>query len=99
MAAKTHLKTALTIFAILFLIAHLIFRRDKLDSKLGIIMIIGYIVFLAPMYLMVLIEPTWAKVIPSVMCKYALLLAVTLGIFSFIKPKQKQIIEKEEIEN
>jgi len=86
------------VYSILFLVAHLIFRRENIESKFSLIMITGYISFLAPMYLMVWIDTSWAKVIPSVMCKYALLLAVILGIFSFIKPKQKEETVKEFVE-
>ncbi|MCE7742893.1 MAG: hypothetical protein GOP50_10600 [Candidatus Heimdallarchaeota archaeon] len=86
-------------YSILFTLAHMIFRRDKVDSRTGAIVIIGYLSFLAPMYLMIWLDSAFGIAIPSIMCKYALLLAVTLGIFSFIKPEKKVIIEEEVVES
>ena len=55
------------------------------NKKYAILILIGYLSFLVPMHLMTLIDVSWLKVVPSVMCKYAILLAISLGIFSFIK--------------
>jgi len=87
------------VYSILFTLAHMIFRRDKVNNRIGAIMIIGYLSFLAPMYLMVWIGSSFGLAIPSIMCKYALLLAVILGVFSFIKPTQKEIIKEKVVEN
>ncbi len=87
------------VYSILFTLAHLIFRKDEVENKLGILILIGYLSFLTPMYLMVWIDSAFGMAIPSIMCKYALLLAVILGIFSFIKPKQKIAVEKEIVES
>ena len=79
------------VYSIIFLVAHMIWKREKIERKLGILLLLGYLSFLVPMYLMVLIDSTFISTVTSIMCKYALLLAVTLGIFSFIKPKEKQL--------
>lgn len=81
------------VYSILFIITNLIFRREKVENKFGIMILIGYLSFLAPMYIMVWINSSFGIAIPSIMCKYALLLAVTLGIFSFFKPKLKQVVD------
>ncbi len=74
------------VYSILFVIANLIWRREHIYTRNGIIVLIGYLSFLAPMFLMVLIDTSkYLPTITSIMCKYALLLAVTLGVFSFLK--------------
>ena len=78
------------IYAIGFLVAHLIFKRKELDRKSSLFVLIGYLAFLVPMYIMIWVDSYFAKTVTSIMCKYALLLAITLGIFSFIKPKLKE---------
>ncbi len=66
----------------------MIWKRDKLDTKWGIIVLLGYLSFLTPMFIMVLVDYSkYIVTVTSIMCKYALLLAVTLGIFSFIKKR------------
>ena len=84
------------VYSIFFLAAHLIFRRNKVDRKSSLFVLIGYLSFLVPMYLMVWVDSYFANKVPSIMCKYALLLAVILAVFSFIKPKilETQTIEK-----
>ena len=86
------------VYSILFLVAHMIWRREKIERKLSILLLIGYLSFLAPMYLMILIDYSFINTVTSIMCKYALLLAVTLGIFSFVKPKKTEIIENKKNE-
>ncbi len=79
-------------YSILFIIGHMILGNKKIENKIGLIILLGYLSFLTPMYIMVLIDPLkFGLAIPSIMCKYALVLAVTLGIFSFIKPKKKEL--------
>ncbi|NPD88858.1 MAG: hypothetical protein HGN29_09035 [Asgard group archaeon] len=78
-------------YSILFLVAHTIWKKEKIERKLSILLLVGYLSFLVPMYLMVLIDSSFINTVTSIMCKYALLLAVTLGVFSFIKPKNKQL--------
>lgn len=75
------------VYSIIFLIAHLLFRRHNFDRKSSLFVLIGYLSFLVPMYVMVWVDSTFARTVTSMMCKYALLLAVILGLFSFIKPK------------
>ncbi|MHA1401203.1 MAG: hypothetical protein ACTSQE_12710 [Candidatus Heimdallarchaeaceae archaeon] len=72
---------------------------ERTNSKLSLLLLIGYLSFIVPMHLMTLIDPAYLSVVPSIMCKYALLLAVILGIFSFVKPKkQDTVIEEEKVE-
>ena len=76
----------LLVYSILFVIAHLIWKREKIYTRNGLIVLIGYLSFLAPMFFMVLIDTQkYLPTVTSIMCKYALLLAVTLGVFSFLK--------------
>lgn len=83
-------------YSIIFLAAHLIFRRNNVDKKSSLFVLIGYLSFLAPMYIMVWVDSYFARAVTSIMCKYALILAVILGVFSFIKPKitENQVEEK-----
>ena len=83
----------LILYSIIFLLGHLIWRKDRIDNKKIILLLVGYLSFLAPMYLMIYIEFSFAKATTSIMCKYALLLAITLGIFSFLKPT-RVLVEK-----
>jgi hypothetical protein len=82
----------LIVYSILFIMLHMIFKKERILKKSGAIVLIGYLSFLTPMFLMVLIDSSFRSAITSIMCKYALLLAVTLLVFSFIKPADKQII-------
>lgn len=84
------------VYSIIFLVAHLLFRRNNFDRKSSLFVLIGYLSFLAPMYIMVWVDSSFAGAVTSLMCKYALVLAVILGVFSFIKPKIKgdQVEEK-----
>ncbi|MCG3260365.1 MAG: hypothetical protein H7644_11490 [Candidatus Heimdallarchaeota archaeon] len=84
------------VYSIIFLVAHLLFRRNNFDRKSSLFVLIGYLSFLAPMYIMVWVDSYFARTVTSMMCKYALVLAVILGVFSFIKPKIKgdQVEEK-----
>ena len=56
--------------------------------------IIGYLSFLVPMILMIWIDSFFKVTVTSIMCKYALSLAVILGAFSFVKPKNKEEVEE-----
>jgi hypothetical protein len=56
--------------------------RTALNKK-GIYVLIGYLSFLIPMGLTILIDYTTLSALESIMCKYAILLAVTLFLFSF----------------
>lgn len=78
------------VYSITFLVAHLIFRRRKVDRKSSLFILIGYLSFLVPMYIMIWVDSKFASTVTSIMCKYALILAVTLGVFSFIKPKMSE---------
>ena len=84
------------VYSIAFLVANLIFRRNKVVRKSSLFVLISYLSFLVPMYLMVWVNSYFANKVTSIMCKYALLLAIILGVFSFIKPKtlETQTTEK-----
>jgi len=82
------------LYSILFLLAHLIWRKDKIDSKMSLVIILGYLSFLVPIILMIWIDSSFKSSVTSIMCKYALSLAVILGVFSFVKPKNEdEVVE------
>jgi len=86
------------VYSILFVIANVIWRREQIYTRNGIIVLIGYLSFLAPMFLMVLIDTSrYLPTITSIMCKYALVLAVILGVFSFLK-KEKTALKDTQLE-
>ena len=60
-------------------------KNIRYGSKGGIGLLVGFLSFLIPMGLTVLIESSTIIAIPSIMCKYAILLAITLFWFSFKK--------------
>lgn len=57
-------------------------HKKELNKK-AIFVLIGYISFLLPMAITVVINFSTSLAVPSIMCKYAILLAITLLIFSF----------------
>ncbi len=74
------------IWALLLIIIAFIVNRKKSKKDLNrnaIIVLIGYISFLLPMAITVIIDFSTKPSISSIMCKYAILLATTLLIFSF----------------
>lgn len=59
-------------------------RKSRKDlNKKAALVLIGYLSFLVPMAITVVVDFSTSSAIPSIMCKYALLLATTLLIFSF----------------
>ncbi|MHA1482954.1 MAG: hypothetical protein ACTSQC_06885 [Candidatus Heimdallarchaeaceae archaeon] len=76
------------LYSIWFLVEHLIWDKEKIDNKYAVIVLIGFLAFMLPMLLMVIIFPQYAVAVASILCKYALILAVTLLVFSFIKGKK-----------
>lgn len=76
------------LYSIWFLVENLIWAKDKIDNKYGTIVLIGFLSFMFPMLLMVILLPQYAVAVASILCKYALILAVTLLVFSFIKGKK-----------
>ena len=77
------------LYSIWFLVEHLIWGKDKIENKYAVILLIGFLAFMLPMLLMVIISPTeYAIAVASILCKYALLLAITLLLFSFMKGKK-----------
>ncbi|MBY9002205.1 MAG: hypothetical protein KGD64_14895 [Candidatus Heimdallarchaeota archaeon] len=76
------------LYSIWFLVEHLIWAKDKIENKYAVTVLIGFLVFMLPMLLMVIIFPQFAVAIASLLCKYALLLACTLLLFSFMKGKK-----------
>ncbi len=76
------------LYSIWFLVEHLIWGKDKIENKYAVVMLIGFLAFMVPMLLMVIIFPQYAVAIASILCKYALILAVTLLLFSFMKGKK-----------
>ncbi len=76
------------LYSIWFLVEHLIWGKDKIENKYAVIVLIGFLAFMIPMLLMVIIWPQYAVAVASILCKYALILAVTLLLFSFMKGKK-----------
>ena len=58
-------------------------KNQNVDNKRSIYVLVGYLSFLAPMGLTLVIDTSTIAAIESIMCKYAILLAITLLIFSF----------------
>ena len=56
--------------------------RKELNKKATFVLI-GYISFLLPMAITVVVDFSTSSAVPSIMCKYAILLAIALLIFSF----------------
>ncbi len=73
-------------WALILIVIAWIFNRKrvrKFSNKNAILVLVGYISFLLPMAITVVIDFSTSSAIPSIMCKYALLLAITLFVFSF----------------
>ncbi len=60
-------------------------KRNSSKKFRGLMLIIGYLSFLLPMAITIIIDSDYIPAITSIMCKYAILLAVTLFIFSGYK--------------
>ena len=73
------------LLAILLVVIQIFRKKIQYGNKGGIGLLIGFLSFLIPMALTVLIEENALFAIPSIMCKYAILLAITLFWFSFKK--------------
>jgi len=58
-------------------------QKRKYMSKKATLVLVGYLSFLLPMAITVVVDFSTSSAVPSIMCKYALLLATTLLIFSF----------------
>ncbi len=63
-----------------------IMKKGSINFKWGLILLGGYIGFTAPMTVLVMINRSWLDLVTSVLCKFAIILAVTLAVYSFIKP-------------
>ncbi|MHA1685385.1 MAG: hypothetical protein ACTSYD_03130 [Candidatus Heimdallarchaeaceae archaeon] len=74
------------VYSIGFLTYHIVAKKN-IFKKSSILLLIGYLAFLAPMQIMVLVDRKYGASVPSIMCKYAFLLAIVLLIFSFNKPE------------
>jgi hypothetical protein len=83
-----------TVWAILVLSYYLIStRREKTTEKMHLYVLIGYLGFLLPaIFTYFLFEETQHSV-TSILCKYALLLAVTLFIYLFQPQNQKYTLK------
>jgi len=67
-------------------------KREKISNKNTILVLLGYLSFLIPMALTIVIHPSTAiAALESIMCKYAILLAIILLIFTFQHRNQDKI--------
>ena len=76
-------------FALLVIFYQIIFKRALKHNRKGLMVLIGYISFLLPMTITLIVDPELISAASSVMCKYAILLAITLLILSFYKEEEK----------
>jgi hypothetical protein len=73
-------------YSIALIVLHMIKNRKKESKKTNLWTILGYSTFLIPMGIMVfLVNVDFGTAIPSIMCKYAILVAIILFIYSFQK--------------
>ena len=76
------------LLALLVIFYQIIFKRVLKHNLKGLLVLIGYISFLLPMIITLLVDPELISATTSIMCKYAILLAITLLIFSFYREKE-----------
>lgn len=80
----------LVIFFALLVIFYQIIFKGVLKHKLkGLLILIGYISFLLPMAITLIVDPILIPAISSIMCKYAIILAIMLLFFSFYMEKEE----------
>ncbi|MHA1561592.1 MAG: hypothetical protein ACTSPA_05650 [Promethearchaeota archaeon] len=80
----------LVLFISLLVIFYQIIFKGVLKHKIkGLLVLIGYISFLLPMAITLIVDPLLIPAISSIMCKYAILLAIMLLIFSFYRENEK----------
>ena len=76
------------LLTLLVIFYQIIFKRVLKHNLKGLLVLIGYISFLLPMIITLLVDPLLVSATTSIMCKYAILLAIMLLIFSFYKKKE-----------
>ena len=76
------------LLTLLVIFYQIIFKRVLKHNLKGLLVLIGYISFLLPMIITIIVDPDLISATTSIMCKYAILLAITLSIFSFYKKKE-----------
>ncbi len=85
-AGYYYLVILLTLLVIFY---QIIFKRILKHNLKGILLLIGYISFLIPMAMTLIVDPLLIPAISSIMCKYAIILAIMLLFFSFNKEKKE----------
>jgi hypothetical protein len=78
-------------FTLLVIFYQIIFKRVLKHNLKGLFVLIGYISFLLPMTITLIVDPQLISAVTSIMCKYAILLAIMLLIFSFYKDKENKL--------
>ena len=78
------------LFALLIIFYQIIFKRVLKHNLKGLLVLIGYISFLLPMVITLLVAPQLIVATTSIMCKYAILLAIMLFIFSFYRKNENK---------
>ncbi|MHA2502765.1 MAG: hypothetical protein ACXAE3_07850 [Candidatus Kariarchaeaceae archaeon] len=70
---------AVILYSVLLLTAFLVRNRDTARDETAVWLYLGYLGFLLPMGLTVLVNPELYYAIPSIMCKYAIVLALSVA--------------------
>lgn len=73
------------IFWSLILILHFIIKNSNIHQNLAsALILLGYLACLLPVGIMIyLVDPKFGNAVPSIMCKYAIVLAIILFFYSF----------------
>lgn len=77
------------LLGIMLLSFHIIKHRKDLSDHWPIILLLGYLGFLIPMGITLIFVPAAMSAISSIMCKYAIVLAIFLFFYS-VKDQKKQ---------
>ncbi len=75
-------------FSLLVIFYQIIFKKILKHNLKGLFVLIAYISFLLPMTITLIVDPELLSAATSIMCKYAILLAIMLSIFSFYRKKE-----------
>jgi len=74
-----------TILLSIYLLVYYLLKKHELKqaNKNPLLLLMGYLAFLLPMGIITIIDPSLNAAIPSIMCKYALSLAIMLTLIVY----------------